>query len=109
MEYGQDVQLADIELASPRTVSVTATASTLSPTRLGRKARSSFLITPLTAGVTVTISKSDEPAVANQGIVLIANQSYLESNADNFRCWQGALQVVASGNGSVAIVEVFER
>lgn len=70
--------------------------------------RTAFAIIALTAGVTVTIAKGDVAAVANNGIVLAANQSYVESTSQEFLCWQGAIQVVASGAGSVALSEMFE-
>lgn len=106
--YGQPVTDAEIELSTPRTVSVSTTSTELSPTRLGRTRRTSFLIVPLTAGVTVTITKGEQDAVANQGYVLTQNQPYVEATSEGFLCYQGALQVVASSAGSVSIVEVFE-
>lgn len=106
---GDVVTLEDIDGALPRTVSVSATAAELSATRLGRKRRTQIIIVPLTAGVTVTITKGDSTAVANAGIVLTANQAFVEADDGGFKCWQGAIQVVASGAGSVAINETFER
>lgn len=99
----------EIDLSSPRTVSVSATSTTVSTSRLNLPRRTSFFLVPLTAGVTVTVTKGDGAAVANAGIVLIQNQAYLESDSEGFLCWQGAIQAIASGNGSVAVVEVFER
>lgn len=67
--------------------------------------RTMFSITALTGSVTVTVAKGDVPAVANQGIVLTQNQTYLESNDAGFPCWQGAVQVIASGSGTIAVSE----
>jgi len=103
------VEYNEIDLSAPRTVSVTATAAQLSNSRLGLPRRTSFSIIPLSAGVTVTVAKGDAPAVVNEGIVLIQNQAYIESDSDGYNCWQGAIQIVASGNGSVAVTEVFQR
>lgn len=98
----------DIEVSTPSTVSVSATASTLSATRLGRAPRSFFSIIPLSAGVTVTVTFGDSPAVANAGLVLSTNQPYLEAKGDNFIPYQGTINIVASGAGTVAYVERFD-
>jgi len=70
--------------------------------------RTAFTIVPLSAGVTVTVALGDVPAVADAGIVLSANQPYSESSDGGFECWQGAVQIVASGAGNVAIRETLE-
>lgn len=106
---GKIIEYEEIDLSSPRTVSVSGTAAELSSSRLGLQRRTFFSIIPLTAGVTVTISFGDQTAVALQGISLIQNQPFSMSDSEEFKCWQGAIQVVASGAGNVAVTEIFER
>ena len=98
----------DIESSTPSTISVSATASTLSATRLGKSPRSFFSIIPLTVGVTVTVTFGDAPAIANAGLVLGQNQPYLEVKSDEFMPYQGTINIVASGNGSVALLERYD-
>lgn len=102
------VTYEEIENASPRSVSVSATETQLAPSRLGQPRRKSFFIVPLTAAVTVTVTKGDAAAVAGEGYVLEKGQPMVEADGPNFDCYQGQLRVVATGNGSVAIVEVFD-
>lgn len=101
------VQLSEIELAAPRSVAVSSTEAEISPTRLGRTRRTSLFIVPTSAGVVVTISKGDLPAVQNAGYVLQQGQAYVEADGDNFNCYQGAVHAVSSAGGNIAIVEVF--
>jgi hypothetical protein len=70
--------------------------------------RTQFIITNTSAVAVATITKGTTPAVANQGIILQPNGSYLESTDSGFTCWQGAIQAVGTGAGSLAIVETFE-
>jgi len=89
------------------TVTVSATSQQVCPQISGGFKRTQLMIFPLTAGVTVTIDKSDNAAVANQGIVLVANQPYVEATDGGYICWQGPVQCVASGAGSISVVESF--
>lgn len=105
---GSIVTIDDINGSNPRTVSVNVTSVELTPSRLAKNRRKQLIVTNLTAGVTVTITKGDGDAVANNGIVLSQNQSYIEATDSGFACYQGPYQVVASGAGTVAISEDFE-
>lgn len=100
----------DIDTTVPAIVSVSGTASVLSPTRLGLKKRSFFSIIPITSGVTVTVVFGDSAPVATQGIPLIQTQPFSQSLDINGRgVFQGQIQVIASGAGSVAFTETFEE
>lgn len=100
----------DIDLANPTSLSVSGTASIASRTRLGAPRRTSFSLVSLTSGVTLTIIKGDiEGATVNNGITLQQNQAYVESDADNFNCWQGQITLIASGAGTVAFTEVIDN
>lgn len=94
------------QFSTAYTQTVGATEIEVSPTRLGRSRRVQFILTNLSA-VTVTLTKGDSAAVANKGIILAQNQTYIESDDGGYNCWQGAFRVVASGAGTVSIVESF--
>lgn len=100
----------EIERTAPRTVSISGTAIELSATRLGLKRRKSFVLVPTTAGVTATIIKGGEfgSGAVLAGIPLGANQLYGEADSDNFNCWQGPINVIASGAGAISISETFD-
>lgn len=103
------VELSDIEPSTPQTVTVGATAVTLSEKRLGKTKRSFFSIVPITAGVTVTIVFGEGTAAVNAGLPLQAGQPFIQSLDINGRgVYQGDIQAIASGPGSVAFVEIFE-
>lgn len=87
------------------TVSVSGTSVPIMSLVPSGAIRTQFAIIPLSAGVTVTIAKGDQAAVANAGIVLIQNQPYVEATDGGYICWQGPVQIVASGAGSVAVME----
>lgn len=54
----------------------------------------------------ITIFKGDTPAILNSGIILQPTCSWFEvDNGEGFRCWRGAIQVIGSQAGSVAISE----
>lgn len=102
------VTQSEIELSTPQTVAVTATAKILSYSRLGRTRRTSICITPLTAGVTVTVVEGEiDQCVANAGYVLQQYQPFLDSDQSGAKCWQGAVCVVASGAGNISVSEIF--
>lgn len=90
-------------------VSVSGTSTELCATRLGRSRRVALVLTPLTAGVTVSISFGDQAAILNQGMILNQSQPYAEADSEGFNCWQGAIQAIASGAGSVAVLERYEN
>lgn len=89
-------------------VSVSATTTTVCKPVVGNKRRIQMIITANTAGVTVTIAKGDTAAVATYGLPLSSGMSYVEATDGGFQCWQGQVQAVASGNGTVSVVETFE-
>lgn len=107
----ENVTFDEIDIATPRSVSVSSTSTELSATRLNKTRRTQIVVTPLTGGVTVYLVKAPAGAAAavNTGIVLSANQTFVEADDAGFRSWQGAYQIVASGNGTVAVSEVFLR
>lgn len=99
----------EIELSAPQTLTVGTSDVEISATRLGKTRRTFFSIVPLTAGATITLTFGDSPAVANKGVVLSANQPYIETDDPGAPCYQGAIHAISSAPGSsVAIVERFE-
>jgi len=92
-------------MQSTRNDSFSATTSSAEalPERAGR--RLAFVITPVTAGVTIFIGKGPVAVATNTGIPVQVNQNYVESNSEGFQCWQGPIQILGSGAGTVAISE----
>jgi len=88
--------------------SVTTSDTEALPTRLGKKRRTALVLTPTSAGVTVYVSLGDTPAAVGTGIPLQANQPFADSDSgDTYKCWQGAVRVIGSGAGNLAITEKF--
>ena len=85
-----------------------ATSAQVLPTRAGSLKRTQFIIINTSAAV-ATITKGDAAAVANAGIVLQQNAYYLEGTDSGFVCWQGAIQAVATGAGTLSVVETFQE
>lgn len=85
-----------------------ATSAQALPARFGALKRTQFIIINTSAAV-ATITKGDNPAIANQGIVLQQNAYYLEGTDGGFVCWQGAIQAIATGAGTLSVVETFQE
>lgn len=95
------------QLSSANTFTVTTTTTTIANRCLGKVRRTQLIITNLSAG-TLTINKNDtQAAVANQGIILAQNQTFIEADDAGYSCWQGAVQAVGSTTLSVSVVESF--
>jgi hypothetical protein len=86
-----------------------ATSSAILSERSGRLKRTQFIIINTSAAAVATITKGDQPAVANTGIILQPNASYLESTDSGFICWSGALQAIGTAAGTLSIVETFQQ
>ena len=82
---------------------VSGTSTEVLPARWGK--RSAFSITCVTAGVRISIFKGEDPAVLDQGLTKQTFDPFVESTDAGFQCWQGPIQVIASGAGSVAVSE----
>lgn len=55
--------------------------------------------------ITINLS-SNEPAVANVGIVLKQNDQYVETTSEGFVCWQGQVNAIcATIDGQLTILE----
>lgn len=70
--------------------------------------RTQIIITNTTAGLVATIIKGSNSAVNGQGIILQPNGSYVEASDGGFTCWQGAVQGICTGAGTLSIVETKE-
>lgn len=92
------------DLVSVGTSSVTA----LQPCVAAGLRRTQMIITNSSAAAVVTIAKGDTAAIANKGIPLQPNGTYVEADDSGFRCWQGPVQVIASAaGGQVSVTESF--
>jgi len=94
-----------------KTVNASASVSTTSAEILNKPnyLRKALIVTNTSSSAVVTLAKGDVAAVAGAGIRLQPNSSYIESTDSGFTCWQGAIQAVADGAGTVAIVETYEE
>lgn len=102
------VSWEEIDDSTSSSATVTTSSSQLLPSRLGKKPRTQLVIIN-TSATTVTLVKGEQTAVANAGIRLTQNQTYIESTDAGSKCWQGAIQAVASGNSTVAYVETIKN
>ena len=109
MVYDPSKVTAEQQLANPRSVAVSAADVELAPDRQNKNRRVMISITPITAGVTVTVTYGDGAAVMNAGQVLQPNQTMVASSDAGSSCWQGAIHAIASGAGSCAVLEQFEE
>ena len=89
------------------TFAVSSTSTQICEQASADNPRTQLIITPTTAGVTVTIAKGNVAAVSLSGTVLLQNQPFVEATDGGYTCWQGPVQAVATGPGAVAITESF--
>ena len=96
--------LADMEGTRNTTISVGATAVEVSPMRSRRVL---YIKNTSVGGQIISISLSNtETATAGQGIVLDPKDIFIDSNSEEYICWQGAISAIADGaGGTVAIYE----
>ena len=93
--------------SSSTAASITTSSSQVLPRVLGSMKRTQLIITNTSLAAVATIMKTNVAVVANQGIVLQPNASYVESTDGGYECWQGQVQAVADAAGTLAIVESF--
>lgn len=93
---------------SNSTVTIAATSTQAVKAVAGQLRRTSLIIVNTSGAAVVTIAKGDSAAVANIGIVLQPTGLYVESTSEGFTCWQGAVQAIGTGAGSIAVVETWE-
>jgi hypothetical protein len=93
---------------SSGTFTIGATSVEVAKNHTGILKRTQLIITNTSAAAIATIVKGDVAAVANAGVVLQPNGVYVESTDGGYTCWQGAVQVVGSAAGSVAVVESWD-
>jgi len=58
-------------------------------------------------GQYITINLGFSQAIVNEGIVLSPGQSWVESNAENYLCYQGSITAISSAAGGQ--ISIFER
>jgi len=92
---------------SKNSASLTTSSSQIAGPVIGEVRRVQLIITNISP-TTVTIAFGDDAAVANQGILLSQNQTYIESDDVAFRCWQGAIQGIGSAASTLSVSERFE-
>lgn len=99
----------DIDQTNPQYISVSGTPTRILLSRLGESFRNFLSIIPTDAGITCTVTLGPVGVAANQGIVLIQNQPFVQSMDTNGKgIYQGEIWVTASGNGHVAVQETIE-
>jgi hypothetical protein len=97
------------QISAPTTATLSTSSLEILPALNGTKwRRVQMIIINTSAATNATIVKGSNPAIATQGIFLIPNGSYLEGTDGGFTCWQGAVQAVGSGAGTISIIETKE-
>jgi len=92
---------------SKNSASVTTASSQIAGPVIGDVRRVQIVITNISP-TTVTIAFGDDAAIANKGILLSQNQTYIESDDVAFRTWQGAIQAIGSAASTLSVSERFE-
>lgn len=95
------------QTSSNSSVTISASSGIVTSARTGSLVRQQLLIVNTSAAAVVTITKGDVAAISGSGIILQPNGAYIESTDGGFVCWQGAVQGIGTGAGSVSVVETF--
>ena len=95
-----------VQSQSKQSIALTTSSSQILAPCVGDVRRVQIVITNLSP-TTVTIAFGDDAAIANQGIILSQNQTYIESDDVAFRTWQGAVQGVGSAASTLSVSERF--
>ena len=92
-------------------LSISTTSLEVCKTRAGGGlVRTQLIITNTSSTATkATIAKGDQAAVSLAGIVLGPSGTYVEATDGSYTCYQGPVQVVGDGSGTIAVVESFEE
>jgi hypothetical protein len=93
--------------SSQSSVTIGASSVQAIPDRSGILKRTQLVITNTSAASVATITKGNVVAVAGVGIILQPNGTYIESTDGGYVCWQGPVQVVGNGAGTISVVESF--
>jgi hypothetical protein len=83
------------------------TSQEIAPERAGYVKRTQLIITNSGANA-VTITKGNVAAIANIGIIIQPNGTYIEASDGGYLCWQGAVQAVSTAGTTLSIVESFQ-
>jgi hypothetical protein len=89
-------------------ITIGATSVQVAPTVNKSVKRSQLIITNTSAAAVATVVKGDLVAVSGVGIILQPNGVYIEATDGGYTCYQGPIQCVGNGAGTVVIVETFE-
>jgi len=93
---------------SNSSANVTSTSSQIIKRVTGELERTQIIISNTSDEAVITIAKGENPATANEGIVLLPKTTYFEATDGGYYCWQGEIQAISDENGTLAIVESFQ-
>jgi len=89
-------------------VSVGATSVIVSQQRVGLLPRKVYWIRNISdaAAKIITVNLGNNPAVANTGVVLNQNESFMDSTGEGYECFQGIITAIcAVAGGQLALME----
>lgn len=93
-------------MANEGVITLSTTSKNVLPPRYGNRLDFSVVNTDTTTPVKISLLRGEGAAVAGQGIVLNAGESWTESTDAAAPCYQGPLQAVAaSGTPTLAYSE----
>lgn len=91
-------------------VNATGTATTSNQELLAKAVtkRYSYSISNLSTTETVYVSRGVAAAIASSGVAIPPGGFFVESTVEGYPCWQGAVQIIASGSATIAYSEAKE-
>jgi len=100
------------EPARNETQTLSTTSATIAEQRIALQPRKLIVVRNLADPVTdptnvVTVNMGGSPAVANEGIVLRAGESFADSTSEGYQAWQGVITAIAAAG--TPTISIFER
>jgi len=92
----------ELSINQTQTIGATSTEISIMKRRLAYSIRNTS-----TAGQVISIVLSNtQDAVDGVGIILNANESFIDSNSEGYKCWNGSIRAISSAvGGTIAIME----
>lgn len=85
---------------------ISGTSKQILNDRFGK--RTTMVVTNTSSSAVAWLALGVAPAVVGEGIKLLPNAYFLDSNTTGYLCWNGAVQIVADDSGTVSLHETYE-